>query len=378
MAFPGHHLLKPFVQSTLSTLAICTFLAAVLAPLVPAMGGFVITWVHALAIGMSAQILIRGGLQLLWRANQPHPLALAVLYVSGMVAAIWIGAHIAGAILEQPTDWLTDSSAGILVPAALATLAGTSVLVSIAFMRKHTQHLQLQAELEQARADAAVRLADEAQLRMLRAQLEPHMLFNTLATLRALISVDALRAQTMLDHMVTFLRATLNASRNDTLPLVDEFVLIEDYLSLMHVRLGPRLTYHVRLADAVRLQQVPPLLVEPVVENAIRHAIEPMEAGGHIGVEADLQHHAGETQLCITVTDNGAGITPHADDVAYREAHAGGAMPVAGGFGLEAVRSRLRVAYGDRASLRLQSPWPQDAAGGARVELRLPVALEET
>src|SRR5690606_22863487 len=124
-------------------------------------------------------------------------------------------------------------------------------------------------------ADAASRLADEAQLRMLRAQLEPHMLFNTLATLHVLIGIDAPRAQSMLDQLVKFLRATLSASRSDQIKLGREFDLIESYLRLMAVRMGERLTFQLELPGSLDQAGIPPMLIQPLVENAVRHGLEP-------------------------------------------------------------------------------------------------------
>ena len=134
--------------------------------------------------------------------------------------------------------------------------------------------------------------AAEARLRLLEAQLEPHMLFNTLANLRALIGVDPQRAQTMLDHMIAYLRATLRASRADAdrpHTLQDEFARLQDYLELMAIRMGPRLQFALELPEALATQPVPPLLLQPLVENSIQHGLEPKVEGGRITVRASQE-----------------------------------------------------------------------------------------
>ena len=205
---------------------------------------------------------------------------------------------------------------------------------------------------------ALQRQATEAQLRLLETQLEPHMLFNTLATLRALITSDAPRAVAMLDRLNDYLRATLRASRSDGAQkahtLQNEFDRLRDYLELMAIRMGPRLRYSLELPEALARHPLPPLLLQPLVENAIRHGLEPHVAGGEIRVSAQPSG----ADLLLTVSDSGAGCdgTPQA------------------GFGLTQVRERLATAFGgaDRLS------WHSEASQGTRVVLRLPLQIDQT
>ena len=190
----------------------------------------------------------------------------------------------------------------------------------------------LQRELETTR-----RHATEAQLKLLQSQLEPHMLFNTLANLRALITTDPARAITMLDHLIDYLRATLQASRATCHSLQNEFDRLQDYLALLQVRMGPRLTYTLDLPPDLAAQAVPTLLVQPLVENAIKHGLEPKIEGGSVTVSVRRD----ASNIVITVRDNGVGLTSGA------------------GFGLTQVRERLEAAYGDQATIFLGA----DSAG---------------
>ncbi|RYY78977.1 MAG: sensor histidine kinase, partial [Comamonadaceae bacterium] len=157
-----------------------------------------------------------------------------------------------------------------------------------------------------AKIIAAERDASEAKLRLLETQLEPHMLFNTLANLRALIQVDPPRAVEMLDHLNNYLRVTLAGSRALAHPLSAEFARLGDFLELMAIRMGPRLAYALDLPDDLRDVPVPPLLLQPLVENAIRHGLEPKVEGGQITVRARRQTGAdGQPQVAVEVNDTG-------------------------------------------------------------------------
>ena len=194
-------------------------------------------------------------------------------------------------------------------------------------------------------------LADEARLKLLETQLEPHMLFNTLANLRALIGVDPVRAQGMLDHMIAYLRATLSASRAATHSLQAEFDRLQDYLELMGIRMGPRLAFSLELPPELAQHPVPALLLQPLVENSIQHGLEPKVEGGRITVSARRE---GE-QLVLEVADTGVGPS--------------GAAEGDKGFGMTQVRERLATLHGSAASIEFCAA-PQ---GGACTSIRLPL-----
>ena len=185
------------------------------------------------------------------------------------------------------------------------------------------------------------------------------MLFNTLANLRVLIGLDAERAQTMLDHLIAFLRATLNASRVERHALSTEFARVTEYLSLMGYRMGPRLQTRLDLPVDLEQAAVPPLILQPLVENAIRHGLEPKVAPGRIEVTAEQVLTAGSARLRLTVRDTGVGL------------HAPPAHPDSTRFGLEQVRARLRTLYGDSADMKLLAC--EDAEGGALAVIELPL-----
>jgi LytS/YehU family sensor histidine kinase len=207
-----------------------------------------------------------------------------------------------------------------------------------------------------ARVNAAERDASEARLKLLETQLEPHMLFNTLANLRVLIATDPPRAVAMLDQLNNYLRATLSGSRVLAHPLAAEFERLSDYLELMAVRMGERLRFSLELPPELREQPVPPLILQPLVENSIRHGLEPKVEGGEIVVRA--QQSADGGLLVIEIRDTGVGI-----------AQAQLPMTENSSFGLAHVRERLATVYGSRGTLQLDAL----PAGGTRAILQIPL-----
>jgi signal transduction histidine kinase len=233
-----------------------------------------------------------------------------------------------------------------------------SIAISFAFVAYFTQR---------GKAESLANEVTQAQLMLLQSQLEPHMLFNTLAHLRALIGHDTARAHAMLDHLNDYLRTTLQATRlpmHQALhPLGDEFSRLGDYLSLMAIRMGPRMAFELDLPDALAKASVPRFILQPLVENAIRHGLEPQVSGGRIEVHA----RAEGAQILLTVRDNGLGISELALADAARPLQADGTQ-AGPSWGLTHVRQRLHTLYGESAGMHI-SPV---ATGGTCVVLTLP------
>ena len=244
-------------------------------------------------------------------------------------------------------------------PNRFLSLMVSSIAISIAFVAFFNQR---------GKAESLANEVTQAQLMLLQSQLEPHMLFNTLAHLRALIGQDTARAHAMLDHLNDYLRTTLQASRLPMYqaqhPLGDEFSRLGDYLNLMAIRMGPRMAFELDLPPALATASVPRFILQPLVENAIRHGLEPQVSGGRIEVQA----RAEGAQLLLTVRDNGSGISELALADADRPLQADGAQ-AGPSWGLSHVRQRLHTVYGPRAGMHI-SLLP---TGGTCVVLTLPL-----
>ncbi|MDP3618435.1 MAG: histidine kinase [Ramlibacter sp.] len=287
----------------------------------------------------------------------PQGMSGIALVVGAIVAGYFLGTFIAGRVCDYyglyPPGRAINPELQLRTSILITVIAG---LIGSGYFYTVSKSAYLERKMGEAR-----RHADEARLKLLETQLEPHMLFNTQANLRALISVDPVRAQTMLDHMIAYLRATLDASRKTTHSLQTEFDRLHDYLELMAIRMGPRLTYALELPAELADLPVPALLLQPLVENSIKHGLEPKLEGGHVRVTA---RRDGD-DLVLEVLDTGVGPSQAASGMSDDRARAN-ATP--GGYGMGNVRDRLRALHGDRASLAFSA----HAEGGSRNVLRIP------
>jgi len=194
--------------------------------------------------------------------------------------------------------------------------------------------------------------ATESRLRLLQAQIEPHFLFNTLANVQSLMDCDTPRAKLMLETFTDYLRLSLGQLRNADSTLEAELEMAQSYLLLLQIRMGDRLIFAIEASPEARAAVLPPLLLQPLLENAIHHGLEPKVDGGRVHVTARLL----DQRLEICVDDDGLGLS-----APRRPLHAGSGMALAN------IRERLHTRYGDNAQLTLL---PQ--AVGTRVLLNLP------
>jgi len=183
------------------------------------------------------------------------------------------------------------------------------------------------------------RQAQEAQLRLLQAQIEPHFLFNTLANVHSLMEHDVARARQMLASFTDYLRVSLGSMRSESSTVAQELELAQSYLQLLQGRMEDRLRFEIRADEPARRHPLPPLLLQPLVENAVMHGLEPSITGGTVWVRAQLQ---GAT-LRLEVQDDGRGLDAPPRPGA-RRGH---------GLALNNIRERLQARYGPEAQLEL-------------------------
>jgi signal transduction histidine kinase len=225
-------------------------------------------------------------------------------------------------------------------------IAASAASFAIAFY--HAGAYRTELEAERRRAAEARQAQTAAELALLQAQIEPHFLFNTLAHVQSMIESDPRTAKAMLDHLTHYLREALGRTRNASYTLGEELGVVESLLAIAAMRLDSRLRYHIRVHDDLRQLRLPPLLLQPLVENAIKHGIEPAVNGGEIRIECDIQQDA----LVLRVSDTGVGLDPNAPE----------------GVGLGNVRARLASLYGAQGRLALQKNEPS----GVVAELTMP------
>jgi len=182
-----------------------------------------------------------------------------------------------------------------------------------------------------------------AKLSLLHAQVEPHFLYNTLASAQLLTRSDPVRAEEMLGHLIQYLRHSLPRTQDDLSTLGEELERALAYLEILKIRMGPRLSVQLDVPEALRATALPPMMLQTLVENAIKHGLEPRTAGGTVWLRA--RQHDGE--VAVTVADDGEGFTGK-----------GGGT----GIGLKNVRERLRLVYGSAAALAVVANFPSGVA----------------
>ena len=204
-----------------------------------------------------------------------------------------------------------------------------------------------QAEVDRARLAQQM---DEARLQMLQAQIEPHFLFNTLATVRRLYQTDASAAESMLDNLMRYLTVALPQMRANDSTLGREIELAEAYLGIQQIRMGQRLDFAIEVPAGLRDARLPPMMLLTLAENAIKHGLSPLPDGGSIRITACLE----DSELRLEVADSGLGFVKTAG----------------GGTGLSNIRARLSGIYGQRAQLRVGVNKPR----GVTATIALPYA----
>jgi sensor histidine kinase YesM len=241
----------------------------------------------------------------------------------------------------------------------LPQLAFLIILTSIVI--KATFKQQIQAE---EKATAATYLAEaeqlkrqlvEARMATMQAQVEPHFLFNTLASIDHLIETDPPRASLMQKSLIALLRATLPTLReqspNTVRYLGQELSVIRPYLDIQKMRMEDRLQIQWDIPEGLHSAEMPNMMVLSLVENAFKHGLEPKAEGGTLVLRAEVSHG----KLVVTVKDSGVGYFP-ADQNAQTES-------TQGGFGLKNIRDRLALIYGDQASLSIRALEPYEGSG---------------
>ncbi|NRF68842.1 histidine kinase [Aquincola sp. S2] len=307
--------------------------------------------VYSQCIGLSAWLSIDGGrfaFELDPLSGWPRGWRIIVLITGGTMLGFIVG-HAIGDMIYGWSPFDTYRLGRRNLARDIAITATIGALISGFYYHRGKTAVQ-EALLARAERDATL-----ARLDLLRSQLEPHMLFNTLANLRVLIGMDPPAAQSMLDRLIAFLRATLNGSRASQHTLAAEFERLADYLALMAIRMGPRLETRFDLPAELRELPVPPLLLQPLVENAIKHGLEPKVGPGRLVVSAKRE----SGWLLLSVRDTGVGLG------------SGAAARADSGFGTAHVRERLAALFGGAASFYLAAA--PDADGGVLATVSLPL-----
>ena len=349
------------LRNLILTGIMCAVIAALISITIAAFGGR-LTWQRiseittvTLAIGYTQHYVYKFFITLArrrqsWARWIMHPAFLGLLLPVG---GIYIGYSLGLAIVTRGTVFrFNEGWREFVFAACIAIAIGWALWETVEASRKREVAARERAELEAsvARAD---REKETAELKTLRAQVEPHFLYNTLSNVVSLIEREPKTAKHMTERLIGYLRHTLDASRREHATVGDELEIIADYLEILRIRMGERLWYSLEASDAVRAMPLSPMLLQPLVENAIKHGLEPKIEGGHVAVSARVEDGA----LRIEIADTGLGFGVATDT--------GGS-----GSGLANVRARLKALYGDAAKLTIDQL--AEPATGTKISLLIP------
>jgi Histidine kinase len=326
------------------TLAINTVIALLIALVLHSWDEVIPNLVVAYCIGLTILALIASvRCTVMQRFRGRSGMRIAIYFVLVAAGAI-VGELLSELFLRRQTTLLHEGYIWII--AIVFSLVAGSIALFINF--SWVQLAQSKRDVERAE-----RAAIEAQLRALQAQIEPHFLFNTLANLDALIAVDPGCARNLLANLIRYLRAALTHARSETATLQTEVELLKAYLAIMGMRMPNRLTTEFECdPDCLKLK-FPAMLLQPLVENAITHGIEPAGDGGTIRVSV---HCTGDT-LKLWVDDTGIGL--------------GNAHTAGTGAGIQNIRARLQSLFGSSARLILEPGTPRGTHAAIEVPLNL-------
>jgi len=313
------------------------------------------SWVEALAFAVPLALLFGFvGLGTFW-VCQAAPLRLSRLLRSlgtqvlaaAVSAALWLAAARGWAALLERLDAMPGLVAKQIQVAPLLLGLGVALFLLTAALDYLLMAMGASQEAERRALEFEI-ASREAELRALRAQIHPHFLFNSLNSINALIAARPEEARRLCVRLADFLRRSLTLGSRDAIPLAEELDLAEQLLAIERVRFGDRLSHAVAADDAARACAVPPLVLQPLVENAVTHGIAQLLDGGEIRIDAERR--GAELRIAI--------VNPRDKDAPGRKGT---------GIGLQNVRRRLAALHGNDAEVRVTS-----TDGSFRVELRLP------
>jgi len=298
-------------------------------------------WLRTLVVGLGAFGVF--SLLAVWPRTLPRRLARWVLQVLGVACAIPVAVALVyevRAALGPPTFWDDGTATSGLMIMTVSGLLFAPWVAMVALLRQRDGAIREQAGAFERERGELERTATEARLRLLQAQVQPHFLFNTLANVRELVASGSAQAMQVLDSLIIYLRTAVPRVDEPEATLGRELGLVRAYLELMRMRMPDRLQYSLHAEQGTNEIRCPPLSLLTLVENAVRHGIDPSEEGGRIDVRVRLR----EGRCHVEVADTGVGLSGES---------------AGHGTGLAILRERLHLAFAGDAGLGLAAQTPR-------------------
>jgi hypothetical protein len=298
--------------------------------------------VTALCVGYTSMVLFTVASNV-----RQSRLPLEAMQVLAVIAGSFLGTILAVIVKGRDLSTLfSERLVGVAISMGLGLGFGCVVVAGAILRAKHArdQARIAKAEAEKSQLEKNVL---QARLQLMQAQVEPHFLFNTLANVQHLVETDPPAASRMLDSLIQYLRAALPQMREGATTLGRELDMARAFLDIHRVRMGSRLDYRIEVPEALKAREFPPMMLISLVENAIKHGVDPCCECSSITIRA--ADDGG--RLKVSVADTGEGVTPKKG----------------GGVGLTNIRERLKALYGSRATLVLEENAPRGVVASIEV-----------
>lgn len=271
-----------------------------------------------------------------------------LILIASVIGGMIIGSHMGPFILRRFFSIVIGTGGEHPLQMVVLALVFGGTATYFFYSKERLQFVREAAEKERSNRLASEKAVLEANLRLLQAQIEPHFLFNTLSNIVSLIDTEPAKGKSMLMDLIRYLRTSLSRTLPDTTTLDQEMETIKAYLNIQKIRLGDRLNFTVDVPETLTHHPFPPMLLQPLVENAVKHGLEPKIEGGEIRIAAAKE---GES-IRIEVADTGLGF----------------ASLNASGVGIANVRERIRLIYGEKGRLLFEENKPD----GVRAIIKVP------
>jgi sensor histidine kinase YesM len=329
----------------ISAVILCIFIAIInytigFAPFLPSL-------TISLSYGLSICTIIFF-LEWLFKPEEDKNLKSVLILIAGVVCGTIIGWDIGLLLIRCFFPIATSLSRRLYFSNLVFALFLNGMIINFFYSKKRLKYIQEAAEKERINRIASEKEALEANLRLLQAQIEPHFLFNTLSNIVSLIDTEPAKGKSMLMDLTRYLRTSLSRTLPETTTLGQEIEAIKAYLNIQKIRLGERLIYSVDIPEMLMQHPFPPMLLQPLVENSIRHGLEPKVEGGEITITAAKQNG----KMRISVSDTGLGFSSLKKT----------------GVGVANVKERIRLLYGEKGRFVLEENDPT----GVRAIIEVP------
>ena len=345
-----HELLK----DTLTVLIYCTLIAVVI--WITKAGEFWMTLQISLVFGAACFSCIRLSLYYL-----KDKLSILKATILGYLGGVIIGMCYLLYQVYDSVDAVLNASWSDLLLKVLFSMLVTYIFYNAHRLSRKEQELQEQ----KMKALMQEKQLAESNYQMLQSQIEPHFLFNTLANIQVLIDIRPNDAKRMLDDLTSLLRVSMSKIKQPRIKLVEELDLVAAYLSIQKVRMGDRLNFQIQKPEAIEKAECPPFLLQPLVENAIVHGIEPSLEGGFIAVSVRID----DENCYVSIRDTGAGLKPN-----WQESDT---TDNKHGIALKNIRQRLLLIYGEHARFEINNVLNEHKQiSGCQVQLSWPLSLQ--